>query len=352
MFGKNKEQSSVTLINDQNVKTIPAEFYAGANPIIKFRNVEKEVVLNKNTIKPAEKVLLDKATAAGGAQPMHPANLFTRPKFLVWGAIFLFSLFLVSAGIYYWWQSRSATSTISVKTPVTNVAEVSTTTEPIVQQVVTEPITTPINESTSTLAANIEVLINFPSKLLADSVDLDGDDLTDMLEEDLGTDPAVPDADSDGYSDGHEMYNLYNPAGKEPEKIIDSGLVTEYTNPIFGYKLYYPKNWAVGNVDSEYRDVLFSTLTGENIEVRVFDLEAGQTFAEWFGKNASGEQYADLLAFSGVFEQNGQRRSDYLTYYFSDGQKVIVLVYHPSDSSVINYRAVIKMMARSFRLGI
>ena len=52
--------------------TIPADFYGGANPVIKFKKVEKEVDLTpkKPVLTSAEKALLDKATAAGSGQPL------------------------------------------------------------------------------------------------------------------------------------------------------------------------------------------------------------------------------------------------------------------------------------------
>jgi hypothetical protein len=34
-------------------------------------------------------------------------------------------------------------------------------------------------------------------------------------------------------------------------KIIDSGLITEYTNPIWQYRIYYPAGWQVGEVDKD-----------------------------------------------------------------------------------------------------
>jgi len=347
-MAENKKNPSAPAVN-LSVLTMPTEFYAGANPVIKFKNVEKEVNLNRSVPTPAEKKLADKITAAGGSNWSHPANLLTNRKFLILGGISFFVIFILAAGAYYWWQGTKTTPTPQ---PVATVTEPQQPTPEVISSTTTpETITEqPLAEGTEQLTSLSEPSMEFPSKLLSDSNDLDKDDLTDMAEEVFGTDPAVPDTDGDGYGDGHEVYNLYNPNGKEPIKLADSGAVLEFSNPVFGYKLYYPASWAMGNVDNQYRDVLFSTLTGENIEVRVFDMQAGQNFIDWFNQSAKGESYSDLVDFFGVFGEKGLRRNDFLVYYFTDGQKVFVIAYHTTDSNVINYRSIVKMIARSFRM--
>jgi len=63
----------------------------------------------------------------------------------------------------------------------------------------------------------VEININASS---ADSPDLDlikdtdNDGLIDVREEFYGTDPNHPDSDGDGYSDGYEILNGYNPKGE------------------------------------------------------------------------------------------------------------------------------------------
>ncbi len=348
MFGLKKEDKQPQDSGpEMRVDTIPADFYGGANPVIKFKKVEKEVDLTpkKPVLTSAEKALLDKATAAGSGQPLHPANLLSSRKGLLILGGGLFVLFLIGAGVYYWLTSKPLAPAappppvVSVQTPPITVTETEVTPPPTTTEAV---IPIPVSLA--------ETPLEYPDLLLADSADTDNDDLTNVAEELWRTDSLSPDTDGDGYNDGHEVYNLYNPIGKEPQKIIDSGLVTDYTNPVFGYKIYYPNTWAGGNVDPGYRDVLFSTLTGENIEVRVFDRETGQGFADWFAKWAPNEQYNDLLDLDSVFQDKGYRRKDYLVFYFYNDQNVFVIAYHTTDSATVNYRSVIKMLARSFRL--
>lgn len=339
--------------NHLKVNTIPGDFYAGANPVIKFRNVEKEISVGKTKATPSEAAALDKATVSGGGL----ATILTHPKFLAFTAIILFVLFVLVATIYYWWQGRRPLQNIP---STTQGVQVGTTTQ---SEVVSSSLeTTDVAVSTTVTTTKIEIdnpqppalltsiPMEFASPLLGNSADMDSDDITDNGEEFFGTDSGNPDTDGDGYNDGHEVYNLYNPLGIEPMKLVESGNILDYSNPAYGYKMYYPKNWAQGTVDNEFRDILFSAMNGENIELRTFDIELGQTFADWFGQNAPDQKYVDLVEFKSVFGESGFMRKDFLVFYFIDQSKVYVLAYHAVDPVQINYRSVIKMMARSFRL--
>ncbi len=323
------------------VVTMPRDFYAGANPTVKFKEVEQTVDLKKFTgVKEHEKKAFQSATAAQGA-----ANLLSKRWIWVVGSTVLFLLFAGGAGIYYWWQGRAKiVSPTPVLPPITAPAVV----EEPVTPVVTEPATTTPEPEIPTVT---EPGLEFPSKLLAESVDFDSDKISDMAEELFGTDPSNADSDNDSYQDGHEIYYLYNPNGEEPKTLIDSGYVRNYINSRFGYELYYPANWAIGAVDVEGRQVLFSTLTGENIEARVFDLAPGQTFGEWFAFNASQENAGDYSEMSSRFNANAIMRNDGLVYIFYDNQRVITLLYHTTGSNTVNYKVVLQVMARSLKIG-
>ncbi len=328
-----------------HVQTIPADFYGGVNPVVKFKKVEKEVVLeSKPTLTESEKKMLDSSTAAGSGQPLHAVNIFTNRKFLFifWPALFL--VIVAGAGGYYYLQIRSQRSAQIPPGPqITVPTSTPQTTTPIVE---VPDVTTSTTDTQKPLA---EAPIEFPSNLLGDTADLDKDSISDMAEALFGTDASKPDTDEDSYADGHEVFYLYNPAGKEPMRLIESGFVKEYQNPTFGYKLFYPNDWAVGAVDDSSRDVLFSTLTGENIEVRTFDLLPDQTFGDWFTRWAPNENFQNLKDFQTKFVEPGKSRADNLVYYFTDNNHVYVLVYHTTDSNAVNFRSVLVMMARSFR---
>jgi len=344
MFGKKKVENLIPEIKIA-VDTMPADFYGGVNPVVKFKNVNKEVVVGQRTATPVEKSLLSKATAVGAKEKFHPANLLTNKRFLIIGGSVMFVVFLIGSGWYYsrdYFTSRPAP--ILPGPTVTTVIE-----QPAVIEVVSivEPTTT---DQIAVKQFSAEAPIEFPSILLGDSADMDNDGVSDLAEDLFATDPALSDTDGDKFTDSQEINNLYNPAGVAPMKIIDSGLAQEFVNPVFKYQLYYPQNWLVGNIDPDFRDVLFSGMTGENIEVRVFDLAPGQTWADWFATFAPQEKITDLKEFITTSKKPGWQRNDGLVYYFVDASRVYVIVYHVTDLNIVNYRIVIKMMARSFVL--
>ncbi|MDD4477371.1 MAG: hypothetical protein PHY40_04480, partial [Patescibacteria group bacterium] len=333
---------------DIKVQSIPVEFYGSANPVIKFKNIEKEIMMNKGVIaSESEKALFEKSSAAGAGKPMHPANIFSNRKFLIFSAVGVFALFIVGTSVYYWRQETAKKQTAAIPAaPATQTTVEPTTTEELAEQPAVEQ--PEAKEEIETIVEEAPII--FPSLLLGDSPDLDGDDLSDTAEESFGLDSALADTDKDNFQDGHEIYNLYNPAGFEPMKIADSGLIREFTNPVWGYAIYYPSSWDLGNVDENYKQVLFSALSGENIEARVFEKDASESFADWFAKWAPNERFDELKSFTSVFKVDGFRRDDYLVYYFPTETKVFVIIYNTTDSNEVNYRIVAKMMARSFSL--
>ena len=344
MFEK-KAETNLEIDQTISVQTIPADFYGGVNPVVKFKRVEKEVLLeSKSNLTGSEKKMLDKSTAAGVGAALHPVNILTNKKYAIIFGSLLFAVILVGVSGYYYIQSRQQPKNNLPQQPNISVVTTSDQTPAVVQTTTPEVV-----EPTTTPQSLAEAPIEFPSALLGDSPDLDKDNLTDTAEELFGTDPSKPDTDEDGYNDGHEVFYLYNPAGIEPQKVIDSGHVNDYNNPMFGYKVFYPLNWAVGSVDETYRDVLFSTITGENIELRVFDRPSNQTFSDWFAQWAPNEQYQNMADSQTKFGELGKNRADHLVYYFMDDSHVYVLLYHTTDSNIVNYRSIMVMMARSFR---
>lgn len=345
MFGRSDKKK--TSLPDIKITKMPDDFYGGINPVVKFQNVEKVIKpaqITKPVLSSADKKIFDQKTVVGAGNKLHPINLFTSWKFLVVAGVGILVIGGSVMGFYYWRQYRQTLAV--VPEPIQPVIE------PVV--VVPEVTSTPVIEPEPVVVVPpvvAETNLDFPSSLLGDSVDTDKDGITDVAEELFGTDPAVPDSDNDNYPDGHEVYYLYNSAGKEPMKIVDSGLVSVFTNPIFLYKIYYPKSWAVGNTDISYKDVLFSTVTGENVEIKVMDMDPAESFSRWFSHNATGEQLADYLPFESVFKETGFVRKDDLVYFLPKGNQVFVILYHTTDSSIVNYRVVIKMITRSFQFG-
>ncbi|MFH1286944.1 MAG: hypothetical protein ABII02_04315 [Candidatus Magasanikbacteria bacterium] len=191
--------------------------------------------------------------------------------------------------------------------------------------------------------------IEFPSTILINSTDLDIDGLTDLEEELFGTDTGIGDTDNDGFKDGLEVVNLYNPRGIAPMRIIDSGIVQEYVNPTYQYRLYHPVGWEVAAVDPQAKQVIFSSVTGDYIEVRVMEKGSSETFLSWFGRFALGQQFTDLEQFENRFQEDGYKRKDSLVAYYINDDIIYVMVYHVGTTGRIPYRQSMHMMVQSFR---
>jgi hypothetical protein len=327
------------------VTAIPADFYGGANPTITFKEVAKVITAREEgTMTPGDKKALDTATAAGSGAPLHPANLASNHKKIAFLGGGLFILFVAGATGYYLLTAKKPTPK-----PVAKAPQIAVPVEPVPvissTPVVVEPVVTPPPPPTIS-----DARLEFPSILLGRSADLDNDGLTDLEEEIFSTDTTIPDTDEDTHTDGTEVFFLYNPDGKEPVRLIESPTVKEYVNQAVNYRLYYPATWLADSIDAGFLDVLFSTTNGDNIEVRVFEKDSNQSFADWFAVNAPQEQYGSLVDFETRFGDKALRRSDKLVYYFVSGSKVYVMVYHTTNATIVSYPTILEMMARSFRV--
>ena len=212
---------------------------------------------------------------------------------------------------------------------------------------VSTPTSSPVVVTTTTSLAPAPLL--FPRILLTNSSDLDGDSLTDMEEEIFLTDSGIWDSDNDGYYDGQEVFNLYNPKGTPPDRLIDSGLIKEYVHQVWHYRVFYPATWEVGEVDNKGDQVLFSALSGDFIEIRAFAKKKLESFPEWFGSEVKGQQFTDLKPIVNRFKEEGLERKDSLVAYFYSDSAIFVLIYHPGTTGNIPFRHVIQMMKQSFR---
>lgn len=311
------------------VMVIPEIFYGGADPLIYNKPKEEKISkFKKKSIKKKDQVSLP----------------IFKKKF-IYITIGIFVIFV--AGIV-WYYLRQSTPPEIILPPQPQAPEIPKTTPP-------PPTPTPTPtppEEISTPPSLEEQPISFSRILLTDSSDIDSDSLTDLEEELLGTDSGVWDTDEDGYYDGQEIFNLYNPKGFAPVKLIDSGLVREYINPRWQYRVYYPIGWEEASVDEIGDQVIFSSITGDFIEIRALKNEQSDPFITWFANNIEGQRYSDLVPFTNRFDIGGLKRKDNLVAYFTGDNVIYVMIYNPaSGAQDIPFRHIMQIMYQSFRLG-
>lgn len=347
MFGfkKREEKNNVSDSGQINAQTIPDIFYGGNDPDI-YKSPIGVVVQNNGS------------GSTAGASKLNNGSGIKKKKIVL---IVVLSLLLLGAiGAISWYYLRSyfiaccASPVIVQETPIVTTSTVKTevilpTSTPIEISIptTTPPVLAPVPTSTISMS----VISDFPPEILIDASDFDADSLTDSEEEVFETDMSLWDTDNDGYYDGQEINNLYNPKGFAPVKLIDSGLVREYVSAIWGYRTYYPTKWQVGGVDNEGRQVLFSDAGGDYIEVRIINKNQGEEFVTWFGNHTKGQKIEALLQMQNRFETNIWKRNDDLVAYIPGPNWVAVLVYHPLINSPIKSRHIMQMAVQGFRVG-
>lgn len=362
LFGKkDKKKKSGDAAEKQpdfEIETMPDAFYGGKNPVVyeQSRTTPSGSAMQKKASPIKASSIKKSAFSAVGKEP-----IFKKKWFLI-TTVTVFVAAVAGISWYYIYQANRAIPRVGQtngQRPTSSLVEIpiGEVEEPAVVAPPEQATTTDSGVATSTpedMAATstpslADQPIEFPSTFLVDSSDIDSDNLTDVEEELFGTDSGNSDTDSDGYFDGLEIYNLYNPRGLAPIRLVDSGLVREYVHPLLGYRLYYPAGWEIGTVDPEGRQVLFSAATGDFIEIRAVEKQPNDSFAAWFGRNARGQQFLDLETIVNRFEEEGYQRDDSLVAYFVMDRVVYVLVYHPGVTGTIPYRNVMRMMTQSFR---
>ncbi len=326
------------------IQTIPDIFYGGNDPEIYHPKTSGSV--SGSEVPLSEQKTSPRSSFGSGSWPSRTIKIGF--------GIGLFVLAVAGISWYYvreYYVSNNKTVDTTPPPPVFVTTATTTIETPVIplETSVTSTPPTPTPEvptSTRSLAGGP---MEFPPINNFDSSDFDADSLTDLEEELFETDSAAWDTDKDGYYDGQELFNLYNPKGFAPVKLIDSGLVQEYSSPLLRYRLYYPNAWQVGMVDTEGKQVLFSTISGDYVEARVVNANPGSDFATWFASAAIGERITDLTPIVNRFGISGWKRKDDMTAYFMQSNQVYILIYHPITGGPLAYRHVMHMMVQSFR---
>lgn len=205
------------------------------------------------------------------------------------------------------------------------------------------------NQNTNTntnINSNTNTNVVVPS---SDNQDSDKDGLT-LLEENLyNTSQELADTDKDGYKDGAELLNLYDPtiAGGT---LTNSSLVKVYKNTDFKYQLLMPKKWLVQSLDDSRRQINFvpDSATGEIITIKVTDNTQHLELADW---------QKSLLAGRAV---ENYRMANYTALKTGDGKQVLfvnydyvfLITYDQAASVYQNFPTTFNMMLKTFALEI
>lgn len=178
------------------------------------------------------------------------------------------------------------------------------------------------------------------------TTDTDNDGLTDVEEKIYGTKINQPDTDEDGFLDGEEVKNGYNPLGEG--KIIKLDKVKKYENKEFGYSIYYPIAWIAEALNEEdAREVLFTSDTGEFMEVIATDNPSGQSVEAWY-KSQFPEYTLEELDTIKVSGDTAVKSPDGFTVYWANDNYVYAFTYKYGTKKEVNFLTSFEMMYKSF----
>lgn len=187
-------------------------------------------------------------------------------------------------------------------------------------------------------------------KLPPAGLDSDSDGLTDLEERLYGTDNRNPDSESDGFLDGNEVYNLYNPTGQAPGKLEDSPIVKKLEGAI-GWTMLAPASWTTQDASADGSRISIVTGNGESFKLAVNDNPNRQTVLEWYLANNPAAQRDQILKYRSKRGYEGIIGADQLTTYIPWGDKIFTFTYDLNGQSFINFRTTYYMMLNSLILS-
>ncbi|MFA5188452.1 MAG: hypothetical protein WC460_03765 [Patescibacteria group bacterium] len=214
---------------------------------------------------------------------------------------------------------------------------------------------TNINSNLNT-NVNLNINLNVAPPLAVNytsSLDSDNDGLTDVEEDLYGTDKRKPDTDNDGFLDGAELVNLYDPKAAGGALLENSGLINVYTNPNFKYQIFYPSSWLARPTDSSLAEVIFQSATGEYIEVLAEDNPERLDLVQWFLKQSPLSDLNQIKRQTTKQGLDALINPDQLTFYLignASPDEVFVITYNIGTRIQVNFLTTFKMMINSFNL--
>lgn len=185
---------------------------------------------------------------------------------------------------------------------------------------------------------------------MAEDEDIDG--LTLEEEKLYGTEIDKPDTDKDGFKDGSEIINGYNPAGEGT--LAESDLVETYDNQDYDYTIAYPAQWMADTIAEEPENVIFNSndlsSAGEFIEVIVETNPYGFKALDWYLEQ-NQDVAATQLEEVEVNNLEGVLSVDGYTVYFADDDYIYAITYSYGSKKEVNFISTFEMMYKSFKLS-
>lgn len=213
--------------------------------------------------------------------------------------------------------------------------------------------TTPVNQGNNNNPANNgQVTPPPPPPPTSNNFDQDDDDLS--IEEELifGTNNNDEDTDNDGYKDGVEVINLYNPLLSN-QALVHSSLITQFSNQTVKYLLLKPKNWLSQAVEGNDLEIMFTpdSGTGDFMSISAEVAVANQTLQTWAQSKAGGATLSSLtLGKEAKISALQSKTADTYTVFAKVNNYFIKFTYHIETEGSAYFASTYSMMLNSFSL--
>ena len=220
------------------------------------------------------------------------------------------------------------------------------------------PTSVPNLAQSTTTNVNINQNININSDIgvtenlvpLPTAADSDNDGLTEAEENLFGTNPQVSDSDNDTYSDGSEILFFYDPT-KSATPLSASNLFANYNHPNYG--LIYPTRWILREADAQKNEVLFTSDTGEFVEILIINQAGNKTLDNWYQEQFPGIDFQSVARVS-INNLTGLRHPDNQSYYLmknNDISKIYLITYNSGNFTELNFLTTFQVMVKSFKVN-
>ena len=191
-----------------------------------------------------------------------------------------------------------------------------------------------------------------PPPPTSNNFDQDRDDLS--IEEELifGTNNNDEDTDNDGYKDGVEVVNLYNPLLSN-QALIHSSLISQFSNQTVKYVLLKPKNWLGQAIEGNDLEIMFTpdSGTGDFMSISAEIATANQTLQAWAQNKASGASLSALtLGKEAKITALQSKTADTHTVFAKVNNYFIKFTYYIETDGSAYFASTYLMMLNSFSL--
>ncbi len=273
---------------------------------------------------------------------------------IIGGAVFLI---LLSAILYYLLFKKS-NITINQEPSLINKEEKQTEQQSQTQQPTanqntiatsSQTMILPTEETaTTSVATTTSENVTEEDLILHIGDDKDSDGLNDTEEDILGSSSSTEDTDGDGYLDGAEVINLYNPTGVG--KLSANPKIAIYENKTFSYDLLYPLIWST-SVNGGDDSLMFKTNDNQFVQIIVQPNVNKQTLDDWYMEQLGILIINDSDRISSANWQ-GIKSPDGLNVYLMNKKEnyIFSLTYNPGTSNILEYLNIFQAMVKSFNL--